>query len=113
MTTMHTPGPWYFGVMPGFGGICITRRPVGEYGPRGVIGDAPIAAMGQGGLHWERKYPVEANARLIAAAPDLLAVIDKFLEVANLSPPVDLMRELGALVKLAAAVSDKAKATAP
>lgn len=70
----HTPGPWYVGAMPGWGGgTCILRRPASDYcGPTGVIGDAPLALVNEGNINWENKYPVEANARLFAAGPDLL-----------------------------------------
>ena len=79
----HTPGPWYFGSMYGWGGVCITRKPADTYGPAGTIGDAPIAKVIDKAPHWENSYPVESNARLIAASPDLLTALSAFIEAAE------------------------------
>ncbi|MDB5937504.1 MAG: hypothetical protein JWQ01_4848 [Massilia sp.] len=49
-----------------------------------------------------------ANDRLHDAAPDLLAIVERFVQIVNLCPPVDLMREIGALVKPASAALDRA-----
>jgi hypothetical protein len=67
-TTNHTPTPWYFGSMPGWGDHCILRRPAGDYGPTGVIGDAPIAQVVTKATHWENSYPVQANIEFIVRA---------------------------------------------
>lgn len=66
--TKHTPTPWHYGKMSGWGGLCILRRPGAEYGPEGVIGDAPIAIVVEKAAHWENSYPVEANAAFIVKA---------------------------------------------
>ena len=73
----HTQGPWYVV------GDRIYRRPkheLYEYGG-GVAGDKPIAIINKG---WfaddEAGFPVEANARLIAAAPCLLEALKDWLE---------------------------------
>lgn len=71
----HTPGPWYVVKMPGWNGTVIGRRPQAD--AERTAGDAPIACLVQGQAHWQSKYPVEANARLIAAAPDLLKALEE------------------------------------
>lgn len=78
METKHTPGPWYF---DGHGAIW--RRPPSDLYENGgeVAGDRPIATVHIG---WHRDgangYPVEANARLMAAAPELLEACQTFAE---------------------------------
>jgi len=69
----HTPGPWYAD-KEGY----IYRRPLSElyeYGG-GIAGDKPLAAAWKG---WYEEgqigYPVKANARLIAAAPEMYELI--------------------------------------
>ncbi len=75
MITKHTPGPWY--VMP------IEKTDVtwvlarGEDSFRGENGDpeqAPLAELDS------RKAATPANARLIAAAPELLQVVSMLLD---------------------------------
>ena len=65
MTTKHTPGPWSI------------HTNIGRKGSVGVTADAApciIAIMGN-----DKQWPVEAhnNAALIAAAPDLLAALQR------------------------------------
>ena len=73
----HTPGPW-FADDKGY----IWRRPLYElyeYGG-GVAGDKPLASVQQG--WWGENatgYPVQANARLIAAAPELLTAMQELI----------------------------------
>ncbi|MCA7083430.1 hypothetical protein K7G19_07430 [Cupriavidus sp. DB3] len=65
----HTPGPWF---ADSDGNVW--RRPPSDLYQNGggVAGDKPIATANKG---WhggsEVGYPVEANAKLIAAAPEL------------------------------------------
>ena len=65
MNTQHTPGPWVYAI-PGDSfiassvGIMICRRPSETASPHGK-------------KNWD------ANARLIAAAPDLLAALESIL----------------------------------
>lgn len=73
----HTPGPW-FADDKGY----IWRRPLSElyeYGG-GVAGDKPLTAV-QKGWFGENStgYPVKANARLIAAAPELLTAMQELI----------------------------------
>ncbi|MBP2230771.1 hypothetical protein J2847_004080 [Azospirillum agricola] len=74
----HTPGPWYVVNMRGWGGLCIGRRPQDQADT--TAGDAPIARVIEKAPHWPDAFPAEANARLIAAAPDLLTALDDLTE---------------------------------
>lgn len=68
-----TPGPWYSDDRGN-----IWRRPLKELWHHGgpVIGDKPIAGFNIGWSAPNQGYPVEANARLTAAAPCLLARLE-------------------------------------
>jgi len=66
MTTQHTPGPWAISAaMYGVGNLKVHGV---EFTRDGIT--QPIANCG-----WDDKGEAEANARLIAAAPDLLAAL--------------------------------------
>ncbi len=67
-STKYTPTPWYIGTMPGWGNLCILRRPAADYSSRGVIGDAPIVQLIEKAPSWENSYPVQANAEFIVRA---------------------------------------------
>src|SRR5690348_11491847 len=73
MNTKHTPGPWYADREGS-----IWRRPPSDLYQNGgsVAGDRALASVHRG---WygkdETGFPVEANARLIAAAPELLEAL--------------------------------------
>jgi hypothetical protein len=72
-TPKHTPGPWYTDSRGQ-----IWRRPINElyeYGG-GVAGDKPLASVVRGWYNEDESgYPVEANAQLIAAAPEMLEAL--------------------------------------
>lgn len=78
MEAKHTPGPWYVDKE-----CAIWRRPPAELYQNGggVAGDKPLATVHEG---WYGEdvtgYPAQANARLIAAAPDLLEACLKLVE---------------------------------
>ena len=73
MTTKHTSGRWFADAKGN-----IWRRPPSDLYQNGgsVAGDKPLA-VAYAGWYGENDtgYPVEANARLIAAAPDLLEAL--------------------------------------
>lgn len=74
MKEKHTPGPWYVV------NESIYRRPkeeIYEFSGKGTAGDKPIAFIMKG---WqENGFPVEANAKLIAAAPEMLKALQSSL----------------------------------
>lgn len=102
----HTPGPWYAVTMPGWGDrLCIGRRAQSDADK--TAGDFPIAVVYEGAAHWESKYPIGRNARLIAAAPELLAELrdyaERLLAFALLLPdPVEVMKKRDSVLALIA-----------
>lgn len=74
MTTTHTPGPWEYD------GDYIFAAAIGGY-----IADPNTDDMTSGRYVAKRdaQVQIEANARLIAAAPDLLAALQGVLRVAD------------------------------
>jgi hypothetical protein len=71
----HTPGPW----MEGMGGGIIGREDY-EYAKKHGVnlgGSSKYRVAEVYGLTWER---VQANASLIAAAPDMLAALEYVCE---------------------------------
>ena len=74
----HTPGPWFADAS---GGIW-RRNPRDLYeNGGGVAGDRQLATVWKGWVkEGEIGYPLEANARLIAAAPDLLRACQDLLD---------------------------------
>lgn len=69
----HTPGPWR-AVNTGWGGSVIESA--GEDGGR-TGQERVLATVERGGIYFNRDRQGEANARLIAAAPDLLAELEQ------------------------------------
>ena len=70
MTAQHTPGPWY---------IRTNRHTSTDGRPWGWLDAAPPGGPQRNipgvQVTWTRGESSEANARLIAAAPELLAVV--------------------------------------
>ena len=66
LETQHTPGPWKFS--PNGAGYLVTREDVFVVG-HGICGVKPSQSASED--------QCEANARLIAAAPDMLAVLNE------------------------------------
>ena len=92
-TDTHTPGPWHMGAGNGSGSIFADNgRTRLETGGTTLY---PIAQIGRG---WNEEED-EANARLVAAAPEMLAALESL--AVGLSPAsVDLQRENGNLAAL-------------
>ncbi len=69
----HTPGPWH----ADNAGRIWRRHPSELYeNGGGVAGDKPVATANIGWIGEDvTGYPIEANARLIAAAPELLEAL--------------------------------------
>lgn len=93
-TAKHTPGPWFVPTpsQDAFGDYVIQSGSNGGYGV--------IATTNPKGI----EHP-EANARLIAAAPDLLAACKAAYEVIHqdaLTDPADKSPEYNPMIKLAA-----------
>jgi hypothetical protein len=72
MSTQHTPGPWLIGTTPPNG-----EQTVGTH--QGLM--VAVATTGA-------NIATEANARLIAAAPDLLDALQDAYEILGISYPL-------------------------
>ena len=97
MQTKHTPGPWHIGVRTFHAGRDV-------YGPKGepvAVADDAITATPE----------AEANARLIAAAPDLLAALEALTACASMSGPAGTTAYLISNERMQAARAAIAKAT--
>ncbi len=82
MTTNHTPGPWYVtGRLTRYVEARIDGGLIQE-----VAACGPTEADGGYGPHQE------ANARLIAAAPDLLEALEMLIEFPNTGPATSTAR---------------------
>lgn len=100
MTNAHTPGPWYIDRT----GEHYGQRPYGiRAGERGLT---RRNIVNWGGFAAPASPETEANARLIAAAPDLLEALTRLVETARPDCPA------GA-VAFEAARAAIAKATTP
>lgn len=103
----HTPGPWTLETVPTSCGICHKIGPFpwrdGKQNHACVYVDYP----GSGPIEAE----LMANARLIAAAPDLLAALKLFME--QYHTPGDTDREARPEIKAALAAIKKATPPTP
>lgn len=89
MHIQHTPAPW----KPMGAGISATMVSVTNKAGRRVAMRVAVCKDGD-------RETVQANARLIAAAPDLLAACEALIKTDDLQKAIDLAR--AALAKVAA-----------
>lgn len=82
-TPAHTPGPW------------VVLRHVGIYAGKDLVAS----------IHSPIPEPTKSNARLIAAAPDLLAVVQELQESAGYwseyDVPIGIVDRINAAIELA------------
>jgi hypothetical protein len=94
--TKHTPGPW----------TC----EVSEESPNGLVlgraGEDVVAEIQSNG---QTATEVMANARLIAAAPELLGALEHMVAVANWSTTIQSEEQFDAMIADAEAAIRKAK----
>ena len=81
----YTPGPWTIGRSADNTPLVMVPTPTSEGSGFGVACVNRIPRMGSVG------GDMDANARLIAASPDLLAVAQMVLETASDTTPPDLL----------------------
>jgi hypothetical protein len=101
MTTKHTPGPWRV-----IGGR-IVGTPAPWQHPRATVPPVPatvVATVRNGDDGSYEHYPLataEANARLLAAAPGMLAALQTIVEIADVHPKArpDVMRRTMASIR--------------
>jgi len=88
----HTPGPWHSEGYPRY------------VGPTVVSPDGPVCAISTGPLDRTLpRMPAAANARLIAAAPELLAALEALCEDKYLADPINADRMRAARAAIAKA----------
>jgi len=92
MSTQHTPGPWYITDGPHYGYNKL-KRVDSASGKFGTVICERFLADGVEGL----KEEVEANLRLISAAPELLAALVRLANAPHPSSPADCLTEQGYL----------------
>ena len=86
--TQHTPGPWNVG----------DDSPNDYEGPIIDTRDRAVAVITID--HETESTPEDrANARLIAAAPELLAMLERVLDGVLRLPPLDIEQALAAIIK--------------
>lgn len=94
METKHTPGPWKWG---------------GHYAAMtGGNGEEVFTTEPYEGMWLSYGDSQDANARLVAAAPELLEALATFVEICDSAPPIELVQRIGDLVSPARAAIAKA-----
>ena len=102
----HTPGPWH--VTEG-----IDRFYNGEWIRAGNMRTGDLVAVCNDFNQHNRDAEREANARLIAAAPDLLQALTDLLEATNYHAKVELTHKLAGARERAQSAIAKATGEAP
>jgi hypothetical protein len=89
----HTPGPWSLETVPTTAGSCHKIGPFPSAGVRPVVHACVYADGIRLGLDEQSPVAVELldNARLIAAAPDLLSALDRLTRAASCAAGTDFM----------------------
>lgn len=96
----HTPGPWHLEEM-GYNSSSYYIRGSSESGDRLTIGKGAVAHIPRSTVN-----PMEANARLIAAAPELLEALKAMIDAERVyESGVRSSEELAALEKAHAAIT--------
>ncbi len=78
MKTKHTPGPWEIGPQE-FSRVKVYEK---QQGSRRIVADCDLNELRE---MIGYRPEAEANARLIAAAPDLLAAVEALLRLPGIS----------------------------
>ena len=101
----HTPGPWHYVRKEG--------ESAGVYGPPQGLSDGSLIAIAETPplIEKNRAYAVqEANARLIAAAPDLLAACEAVADAFG-KTTLTRSRDIAAIKCVRAAIAKALEAT--
>ena len=83
----HTPGPWFVGFSPDIDGES------GEYGPDVYDSEVGVFAVIDGEPETVAQPYLEADACLIAAAPEMLAILEELRESSTCCGTYDLLDE--------------------
>jgi hypothetical protein len=100
-TDSITPGPWMVGPSAVVDGAT-------DYA---ILADGKIISEAFGRSSWQFEYDSLANARLIAAAPDLLAALERTLSWLTSYPGEACMRPSGPYAQARAAIAKATGAT--
>lgn len=108
-TAMHTPGPWLIETTTKGFEVCtlhgVERQPTEDRLGQSWVYVRPASMVRNGEWHWPNETEQFANARLIAAAPELLEVL-KRLRAASTSIRDDIESEtVAALAEADAAIA--------
>ena len=78
----HTPGPWKLDAKPGLPVYVYAQQPVAGSIPPLRLELASVCSLEDGRHNEQKRAETLANARLIAAAPDLLAALEELARAA-------------------------------
>ena len=113
MTTKHTPGPWIGmdknGNFDGDHDWCAEdeSRETSEVAPIWANGKVVALVVHSQDGYYPGSHPsIEANARLIAAAPDLLEALHEMVDLVGMAIPFDGPQQRKARKAIARATGD-------